>query len=353
MVLRFTPRIQVEPFLFARGVIPMKAAVFGINHNRSLVELREKLAVRDSQLPNFLKGLTMQFKEAVILSTCNRTEIYVSSFLEDDDAKIKERLAKFFLNGQHNNQELVNRFYFYSGIEAARHLLRVSSSLDSMVVGETQILGQVKDAYQTALDLKVTGKCLNRLFQTSFGVAKRIRTETDIARGNHSVSSVACLLASERLGSLQDKQVMIIGAGKIGVVTLQHLAKKGIQAIFVGNRTFSKAEEMTKRFGGTALHLKDCFVKMAECDLIICQTSSPHYVLKYENIPEERKRQQVFIDLAIPRDIEQRIAELPGIFLYNIDSLQGIVDKTLESREKDVHKAEAIIEEELQKNGWR
>ncbi|MEK9149942.1 MAG: glutamyl-tRNA reductase [Candidatus Desantisbacteria bacterium] len=327
----------------------MNIAVLGINHKGGSAEVREKVAVKEPQIPLFLERLSEQFEESVLLSTCNRTEVYVA-FSEKGYEETKVRLLKFLLNGQHNNQELVSKFYFYSEAETARHLFKVASSLDSIVVGETQILGQVKDAYQNALTQKATGSRLNRLFQHSFRVAKRVRTETDIARGNHSVSSVACRLAEEKLGSLKDKQVMIIGAGKIGEVTLQHLIKKGAEAIFVGNRTFEKAEELTKRFGGTALHFKDCFEKMAECDLVISQTSSPHYIICKKNISANRKT-QVFIDLAIPRDIEPGVVEAKDIFLYNLDSLQEIVDRSFNVREEEAKKAEAIIEEEL--SNWR
>ncbi len=320
----------------------MKVAVWGINYKTASAEGRENVAVANTNVPELLKRLTKQFEEAVVISTCNRTEVYV---VAKDTSGLKDRLSHFFLNGQVD--KIQDKLYLYTDIDVAKHLFKVASSIDSMVVGETQILGQVKDAYKTALRQESTGKYLNQLFQHSFRVAKRIRTETNIARGNHSVSSVACCLAEEKLGNLKDKQVMIIGAGKIGETTLQYLVKKGIKAIFVGNRTFKKAEELTRRFGGVALHFKDCFEKMAECDLIICQTSSPHYIIRYENISNKRKRPQILLDLAIPRDIEPTVAELENIFLYNIDSLKKIIDKSLGMRKKESLKAEAIIEEEL------
>lgn len=323
----------------------MKIAALGISHKTAPAEVREKVSVKSSRLPALLEELAGEFEEAVLLSTCNRTEVYVSCLGQD----VKERLANVLLNGSHRNKELRSRLYFYSGVEAAEHLFRVASSLDSMVVGETQILGQVKEAYQIALGQNATGGHLNRLFQHSFRVAKRVRSETGIGRGNYSVSSLACRLAEEKLGGLLDKQVMIIGAGKTGEVTLQHLVKKGIKAIFVGNRTFAKAEAMTGRFGGSAIHFKDCLKRLGECDLVISQTSSPHYIIRAGNIPLERKKPLVLVDLAIPRDIEPQAAELEDVFLYNIDSLQEIVDKGLKTREREARKAERIIEEEIEK----
>lgn len=322
-------------------------AVLGINHHQAKVEVREQAACGPARLSKLYQDLNASSFGAVVLSTCNRAEIYFSS-PGGDEKDIKARMAGLLLNGHH--KELKDSLYFYSQKEAIRHLFRVAASLDSMVIGETQILGQIKDAYQSALNHKTTDKDLNRLFQHSFRVAKRVRTETDIARGNHSVSSLACRLAADRLGGLEDKKAMIIGAGKTGESTLQHLVKRGIKAIFVGNRTFSKAEDLAKRFGGLAVHFKDCFEKMAECNLVICQTSSPHYIIRYGDIPDKRKSPLVLIDLAIPRDIAHEVSGLADVFLYNLDSLQAMTESTIKIREKEVLKAQRIIDEEVRES---
>jgi len=319
----------------------MEIGVWGINHKRASSSVREKVAISSKEIPLVLQRLHQFFKEVVFLATCNRTEVY---FITEDVEKGRGILTNIFLSGQ---EKIKERFYLYLNIDAVRHLFEVAASLDSMVIGETQILGQVKDAYNVALHYKTTGKYLNRLFQHALRIAKRIRTETDIARGSHSIPSVSCKMASLKLNGLKNKKAMIIGAGKTGKITLQYLLKEGMSTIFVTSRTFKRAEELTKRFGGFPLNFKDCFGKMAECDLIISQTSSPHYIIRKENIRPERKKPQVFIDLAIPRDIEGDIAKLPGIFLYNLDSIQRLVDKDIEKRKMEAKRAYEIIEEEL------
>ncbi|MEW6681082.1 MAG: glutamyl-tRNA reductase [bacterium] len=317
-------------------------AVLGINHKVAKGELREMVALNSSSIKDGLRFAKRAFEEIVLLSTCNRTEVYVA----DSRDSLRERLTDYIKGFFKIDLSLLERFYFFSQEEALKHLFRVAGSLDSMVVGEVEILGQLKSAYRIACENKTTGKTMNSIFQHSFRVAKRIRTETDIAKGNYSIPSIACRIASEKLGDLRDKTTIVIGAGKISSVTLKHLVDKGVKTIFVGSRTFKRADELAKRFNGIALHLKDCFEKLSECDLLISQTSSPHYIIK--DIPDKRKNPLVLIDLAIPRDIEPNIGRAPGVFLYNLDSFQGVIDKTLKTREYGRKKAEAIIKEEMQ-----
>lgn len=319
-------------------------AVLGINHKIANEEMREKVALNSSSISDVLNIASKDFDEVILLSTCNRIEIYVASSKDN----LKERLADYVKKIWNVEPAFLEKFYFFSQTEAIEHLFNVAASLDSMVVGEVEILGQLKSAYKIALEKKTVGKTLHTIFQHSFRVAKRIRTETDIAKGNHSIPSIACRLALEKLVNLKDKTVMTIGAGKISMVTLKHLVGKGTKTIFVGNRTYEKTEELAKRFGGIALHFKDCFERFPECDMIISQTSSPHYIIKCNDIPFVRKKPLILIDLAIPRDIEPKIGEMPDVFLYNLDSFQEIADKTIKKRFKERKKALLIIKEEIQ-----
>ncbi len=321
--------------------------VFGINYKLSSQEIRERFVVNNGGLPKKLYAIAHIFEEAVILSTCNRTEIYFA----DSNNRLKERVTDYVKDVFEIKGASLETFYFFTQKEAIEHLFKIASSLDSMVIGEAQILGQVKEAYKVALENKTTGKILNTIFQHSFKVAKRIRTETEIARGNHSVSSIACSLSEEKLGNLADKTVMIIGAGKTGEITLQHLVRRGTKTIFVGNRTFDKAEALAERFGGYAIHFDECFNKITTCDLIISQTHSPHYIIRREDIPAIRKKPLVIIDLALPRDIELEVGLLPDVFLFNIDSLGEVVKKNIKIRKEEITKANVIINEEIKKTG--
>ncbi|MEW6103511.1 MAG: glutamyl-tRNA reductase [bacterium] len=317
-------------------------AVFGINHKVAKEDMREKVALNSSSIKDAIDIAKKTFDEAVLISTCNRTEVYVVS----SENSLKERLRDYIRNLFKIELNLLEQFYFFSQTEALTHLFRVAGSLDSMVVGEVEILGQIKNAYRLAQEKKTTSKAINTMFQHSFRVAKRIRTETDIAKGNYSIPSIACNVAYEKLGDLRDKTVMVIGAGKISEITLKHLVDKGVKTIFVGNRTFERALELAKRFNGIALHFNDCFEKLGQCNLVISQTSSPHYIIK--DIPDKRKNPLVLIDLAVPRDIEPNIGNLFGVFLYNLDSFQGIIDRTMKIRKDEREKAEEIIKEEIQ-----
>lgn len=317
-------------------------AVFGINHKRAKSDIRGKIALNTSLLAEALNIPRRMFDEVILLSTCNRMEIYVA-----DQDNLKGRL-KSYVKGLFNiEEEHISRFYFFSQKEALSHLIKVASSLDSMIVGETEILGQLKAAYNLALEKKAAKKTLSRIFQYAFRVAKRIRTETNIAKGNYSIPSIACCVASERLQGLKDKTAMVIGGGKISCITIKNLIEKGTKTIFIANRTFKKTEELAKRFGLIGLNFNDCFERFNICDLIISQTSSPHYIIRKDDIPPLRKRPLVLIDLAIPRDIEETIKEMEDVFLYDIDSFQEISNKTLKEREGEIKKALLIIEEEV------
>ncbi|MBU2462011.1 glutamyl-tRNA reductase, partial [bacterium] len=324
----------------------MKIATLGINHKRASIEIREMVAISKNSLPSFLKKLKGYFKEAVLLSTCNRTELYVVGPKDG----LKERLIDSLLES--GAEDLKDLFYFYSDKDVAYHLFRVAAGLDSMVIGEHEILGQVKDAYLSAAEEKATGKRLNRLFHSSFRVARRIRRETLIGGGLSSVSSVACRLAEDVLGNLSTKKILIIGAGKIGKLTGNYLRKKGAENISLCNRTYQKAEELAQRLGGKPIDLANLWDEMKTTDLVISSTNAPHYVIKkgdMERVMETRKRPILLIDIALPRDIEPEVSSIFNVHLYNLDDLQRVVDENISKRKGEIGKAEAIIKEEVEK----
>jgi len=324
----------------------MKIATLGINHKRASTEMREMVAISKGSLPSFRKRLKEHFKEAVVLSTCNRTELYVVGPKEG----LKESMIGSLLTP--GAEDLKDLFYFYTDKDVAYHLFRVASGLDSMVIGEHEILGQVKDAYLAATEEKASGKTLSRLFHNSFRVARRIRRETLIASGLSSVSSVACRLAEDTLGNLSTKKILIIGAGKIGKQAANYLRKRGTENIVLCNKTYQKAEELARRLGGRPVELKDLWDEMKTADLVISSTNAPHYVIKKENmerVMEARKKPILLIDIALPRDIEPAVSSILDLHLYNLDDLQRVVDENISKRRGEIGKAEAIIKEEIEK----
>jgi glutamyl-tRNA reductase len=322
----------------------MKIAVLGINHKRASTEVREKIAIAPHLLPSYTKRLKEHFEEVVVLSTCNRTEVYIATKM--DSLLIKERLK------QEVGDSKDLPFYYYCDKDVAYHLFKVASGLDSMVLGEHEILGQVKDAYISAVEEKASGKTLSRLFHNSFRVARRIRRETLIASGLSSVSSVACRLAEDILGNLSTKKILIIGAGKIGKRTANYLRKRGAENIILCNRTYQKAEELAQRLGGKPIELANLWNEMKMVDVVISSTNAPHYVIKKENmemVMETRKRPILLIDIALPRDIEPAVSSLFNLHLYNLDDLQRVVDENISKRRGEMGKAEVIIKEEVEK----
>jgi glutamyl-tRNA reductase len=253
-------------------------------------------------------------------------------------------------------QELTNsdfnftpHLYVKEGADAAKHLFAVASGLDSMVLGETEITGQVKNAYQAAKDAGLTGKKMNRLFQTAMQVVKEVRTNTAIGRGATSVGSVAVALAEKVFDrDLGDKTVMILGAGKMGEACVKHLAKRGAKTVLVSNRSFERAEKLAAEFGGRAVRLEDSPAAMIEADILVSSTGSPDIVLRREDVaailPARKNRPLVLVDIAVPRDIDPAVQELPNIFLYNIDDLEAVVRENTKNREKELSFCNAVID---------
>lgn len=326
--------------------------IVGLNHHTAPVEVRERVVFDSSFLGEALKRLHSlpAVKEGVILSTCNRVEVVAAS----SDAEMACREIKGFLTEQESVGSaggLEGHLYTYAGDGAVRHLFRVASSLDSMVVGEPQILGQLKDYYLAAHEAGTVGTILHRLFHRSFSVAKRVRTETGIASRAVSVSSVAIELAKRIFDRLEDKTVMLIGAGKMGDLVARHLQRSGVSSLMVTNRTFERAVELAAQFRGNPIRFEDYprYLKLA--DLVIGCTGSPEVLLQKESVAEvlkERKQKAMFfIDIGDRRNFDPRINEMDNIYLYNIDDLEAVAKENLKGRTGELKKAEEIVDEEV------
>ncbi len=329
----------------------MNIIVLGVNHKTAPVGIREKLAFGERHLDesmNILLGLP-DIKERVILSTCNRVEIYArTGNIEDGIKRLKDFIYKYH---RINYGELENYFYTYYTEDAIDHLFKVSSSLDSMVVGEPQILGQVKDAYTFAKERKATGMILNQLFERAFSVAKKVRTETRIAENAVSISYVAVELAKKIFGELEGKTIMIIGAGEMSELAARHLISNGARNILVSNRTFEKAVELARELKASAIRFDSIEDEMARTDIVISSTGAPTFIIKKDMVEriihQRRNRPIFFIDIAVPRDIEPAVNEVENVYLYDIDDLQHVVDANVKEREKESQKAVKIVEKEV------
>jgi glutamyl-tRNA reductase len=326
--------------------------IVGLNHRTAPVEMRERIAFDRSLLGETLRCLRAlgSVHEGAVLSTCNRVEVVAATF--DREAAFAE-IKKFLLEREAaaGESNLEDHLYAYGGGEAVRHLFRVASSLDSMVVGEPQILGQLKDYYIAAKEAGSVGTVLHRLFHRSFSVAKRVRTETGIASRVVSVSSVAVELAKRIFDRLEDKTVMLIGAGKMGDSVCRHLQGNGVSSLMVTNRTFERAVEVAAEFRGNPIRFEDLprYLKLA--DLVIGCAGAPEFLLKPEAVEEtlrERKQKAMFfIDLGDRRNFDPSINQIANVYLYDIDDLQSVANENLSERAGEVHKADEIVEEEV------
>ena len=330
----------------------MKVIVAGLNHNTADIEVREKVAFNGSKLQEGLIGLKNlpQVDEVVILSTCNRVELYAGV----KDAETASESIKTFLSEFHDiNRSLLDKaIYVYDDVNAVRHIFRVASSLDSMVIGEPQILGQLKNAFDFALEKKATGILLNKLMKKAISVAKRVRSETRIAENAVSISFAAVELAKKIFTNLSEKVFMLLGAGEMAELAARHLMSNGVNEVIVANRRYERACELAKEFSGRPVALDNFLKEMVHTDIVICSTGAPNYILvkeQMQKVMKERKQRQVFIiDISVPRNIDPKINDLDNVYLYNIDDLQGIVDANMFERKKEAEKAERIIEEEIE-----
>jgi glutamyl-tRNA reductase len=322
----------------------MPFVCLGLNHRTAPVHVREQFAMAECKLPELLAALRAETcaEEAVILSTCNRVEIYAAT--ENAPTALLNELRAFLVQDREVGDDV---FYELNGAEAVEHLFKVASGLDSMVLGETEILGQLKAAYQLALEQKATGARLNKSFQKAFNAAKQIRTETNIQRGSVSVANVAVELAGKIFDRLDERTVMVIGAGDTSEKTARALLSRGAQSVIVSNRSPERAEALAAELGGKAVSFENWESEFAAIDIIISSTSAPHYVLDRKKLePLQRLRQHrplLLVDIAVPRDIEPEVNFLEDVYLYNIDDLQAIADDYLRLREEEITKCNAIV----------
>lgn len=327
----------------------MTLLAFGINHKTAPVKIRERVAFGPEKLPEALRDLSAHnaVSEAAILSTCNRTELYCG--LEDSDP---ERVFSWFREFHGLRPEEVDPYiYAHPDRMAVRHMLRVASGLDSLVLGEPQILGQMKDAYSTAHEAGTLGRKLNRLFQHTFLVAKQVRTDTAIGASPVSVAFAAVNLSRQIYSDLGEHTALLIGAGETIELVARHLHENGIRRIIVANRTVEKAHALASEFGGYAIALNEIPVHLAEADIVISSTASQLPILgkgMVESAVKARKHRPVLmVDIAVPRDIEPEVGELDDIYLYTVDDLQEIIDESLRSRREAAQQAEEIIDTQV------
>jgi glutamyl-tRNA reductase len=344
----------------------MNVVVIGLSHHSSPVELRERFAFAEAKIPDALKSLRASgiAGEAVILSTCNRVEIYAATALEPARAfvELKQFLARWGEGVEPDNlgvaelrppkAALDNELYTLAEPQSLQHLFKVACGLDSMVLGETEILGQLKKAYDLAFRHRHTGARLNKAFQRAFHVAKHIRTETNIQRGSVSVASVAVELAEKIFSSLNDREVLVIGAGETSEKTARALLSRGARSIVVANRSYDRAVALAKEFGGRAVQFDDWGAEFQKIDIAISSTSAPHHILdraRLEPLMKLRDHQPLLlIDIAVPRDIDPEVNFLENVYLYNIDDLQAIADDYLKQRREEIARCEQIIAEKVE-----
>jgi glutamyl-tRNA reductase len=323
----------------------------GVSHKTAPLELRERMALTEGRAVGVLSDLVdrPEVLEAAAISTCNRTELYVYA----SDAVGAEAAALGILSREASTQptELVGHLYSLRASDAADHLLRVTAGLDSMIIGEAEIQGQVKRAYELSLVEGATGPVLNRLFRTALAAGKRARSETGISERSMSIPSVAVELARRTLGELGDRRVLVVGAGETAELTARALAAKGVDAIFIANRHYDRAIGLAERFGGEAVRFEDLPEELVGADIVVTSTGSPHHVVEREALAEVMAmrdgRPLLLIDLAVPRDIHPGCRGVAGASVYDMDDLQSLVERNVSSRQAEARQAELILRAEL------
>lgn len=328
----------------------MQLVVLGLNHKTAPVEVRECFAVSEEQARSALKHLHNydDIKECVLLSTCNRTEMYAVV----DDAEYSLPVIQNFLKAMGNAKIDIDHYlFYYSETEAIEHLFKVAAGLDSLIIGEGQILSQVKKAYSVARDLGTTSTVLNTLFHRAIAVGKKVRTETRIAYNAVSVSYAAVELAKKIFGNLAESNVLLLGAGEMSELTAQYLVENGVKTVFVSNRNFERAGLLADKFKGVAIPFEDFMQSAVKADIVITSTGAPHYIVRVWDVahlmPKRQGRPIIFIDIAVPRDVEPETAAIAGVSLYNIDDLEAVIETNLRLREQEAQVAEKIIATEL------
>jgi len=322
--------------------------LLGVNHKTTPLAVREQLALG--------KGYTEPLqalrniagcKECYLLSTCNRVEILV---IAQEHGQVEGKIAELLFGSSVAPEDRRNYLYVYRNHEAVHHLFMVATSLDSMIVGEAQILGQLKEAYRHASEFKCTGPVLNKLLHKSFSVAKRVRSETLIGAAAVSISYAAVELAKKIFGTIENKNVLLIGAGEMAELAAEHLVGQGVRKVVVVNRTLSRAMDLAKRFNGTAASLEELSAQLEQADIVISSTGAPNIILHKQEmkpIMKARRNEPIFfIDIAVPRDLDPELNDLDNVYLYDIDDLQNVVEINKSERDKEAVKARRIVDEE-------
>lgn len=328
----------------------MMLNLLGVNHRTAPVEVRERLAISESRLPEATRKLAdfPGIAEGLILSTCNRVELITRPTTGLTD--LREFIREYF---GIDPAPLKPHLYEFREREAIRHLFRVTSSLDSMVVGEPQILGQVKESYAAARSVGAVNSELDVLLQRAFSVAKKIRTETAVGASAASIASVAVDLAKRIFGSLQGKSVFLVGAGKMSELAARHLLAQGAGTVFVANRTYERAVELAAKFSGEAIRFDELYNTADRADIVISSTGAPCAIFRREHgetfLQRRRNRPMFFIDIAVPRDVDPGMNSLDGIFVYDIDDLQSVLQAHVAGRHREAERAEAIVEQEVRR----
>ena len=328
-----------------------RITLLGVNHKTTPLEIREKMAlISGYEEPLAALKKIPGLSEFFLLSTCNRVELL---FVSEGEENLEQLMAQFLFGKSVSERDQGRYSYLYTGADAINHLFQVAASLDSLVVGEAQILGQLKEAYRNASHYGATGPILNKLLHKSFSVAKRVRSETGIGSSAVSISYAAVQLAKKIFGQLEEKRVLLIGAGEMAELAAEHLVGQGVGGVVVANRTLSRAVDLAKCFNGKACVLEELYSQLEEVDIIISSTGSPDLIIKAADVKPlmraRRNRPLFFIDIAVPRDLDPALNDLDDVFLYDIDDLSQVVETNKAEREREAVKAGRIVDEEALK----
>ncbi len=331
----------------------MSIVLVGVNHKSASVEVRERLAFTQEACTAGLRTLVDGeiVREGLIVSTCNRVEVLTET-AEGRLSDTTERVIQFLSRKDDLPRSFFESYlYQHTDDSAVRHLFRVTSSLDSMVVGEPQVLGQVRRAYSLALEAGTAGRILNRLIHHAFRVAKRVRTETGIGANAVSISYMAVELGKKIFNSLEGQTALLVGAGEMAELSARHLVNAGVKRVLLANRTAEPAQRLAKELGGTVVNFDLLSTYVAEADIIICSTAADHYVITEQVVREalgkRRNRPSFFIDISVPRNIDPAIGEIPNVFVFDIDDLESVISSNIREREREAERAELIVESEI------
>jgi glutamyl-tRNA reductase len=328
----------------------MRLVLVGTSHNRAPVELREQMFVSAAENRELVERLAGEDAEAVVLSTCNRTEIYLAH--GDEETAVARAFAELSALAGMTETEIAPSLYTLTDDAAALHAFRVAAGLDSLIPGEAQILGQVKGAYELAKAADTAGPVLHRLFRQALRVGRRVRNETAIGENPASISSAAAELAERVFGSLEGRRILILGAGKMSDLATVNLVSRGVESVFVANRSVERAERLASRFGGRAVGLEDVERELEHADVVVASTSARGFVLsaaQVERAMEKRRGRPIFfVDIAVPRDVDPAVNQIEGCYLYDVDDLERVVEESVAGRKEEAVRAEAIVAEESQ-----